>query len=256
PIPAKSAPQTCPGSLFRPPSAPRVLGAPTAMARPSSLAEGIICPTPAGLVNRYQSALFYPASKHTGLKVADDSECRPPSGRRIRVYNFATEGYQLDDPSKLGPTYVWKNIPAYVGSIYLNAVDGAAAGMIIRRPDGVWEGTTARNGLDRSWWHNTGFLLLPITSEHRWVDATDGDVPNGCNPLVGGYDGSGGVLHYAMRDTPSGPVLGVAGKSMVKAGGGTGGAAFTPPDHFASQDSFLSSTLAIASGYKILCWNF
>ncbi|KAK4046287.1 hypothetical protein OIO90_006613, partial [Microbotryomycetes sp. JL221] len=193
--------------------------------------------------------VVYPGERAYFIE-SDGSGCRPPSGWRVKIGNIGVDAYKLSDTSKLGPTFGWKGIQSYVGTVSMEYWVRALPGMVTKLSNGQWEAMAPNPVKDRYWWYNTViFDVLPMTNEYRWMDAANGDIPNGCIPIFAGYDENNAPLHHALRDTPSGPVLGMAGKSL-------GGAAFTPPDHFDSEDSFLKSTLPIGSGYRILCWNF
>lgn len=84
--------------------------------------------------------------------------------------------------------------------------------------------------------HKGRYDILPVTNEMEWVPASRGQVPNGRQPVEGGYE-SGNKMYHAFAT-----VQGI--KTPGKTGGGLGGA----------NIPFGGEEHVFTDGYSILCW--
>ncbi|KAK4046562.1 hypothetical protein OIO90_006529 [Microbotryomycetes sp. JL221] len=181
---------------------------------------------------------------------SDIRGCRPPAGlERIQIRS-TNDLYKLNDLSKLGTPLVWRDNPYYLATLMSFGETTASPGTVTQFGTD-WFAVSASQSANKAFASSPYFDLLPITNAMRWVDAFNGDIPEGCSPIVGGYDANGNNVYHALRDTPQGPLAGQAGKFLSRLDGGQGGAAFMPPD---GNLNAIDTTKAMADGYKILCW--
>ncbi|KAK4046483.1 hypothetical protein OIO90_006554 [Microbotryomycetes sp. JL221] len=149
-----------------------------------------------------------------------------PAGIRLPVrYGRLGNVEKLDTSVKTGQR------PSYVATVLFNAGQHAQPGKL---ESGV--ATAGYGGLAVK---GPFFDVLEITSDMRWVTASGGTVPTGCDPIRGGYEANLEPLYHALAKFGNNYIAGKTGPSLTPYGGAT----FAWQGGEANRDS----------GYEILC---
>ncbi|KAK4049295.1 hypothetical protein OIV83_004232 [Microbotryomycetes sp. JL201] len=155
--------------------------------------------------------------------------CVSPYGNRVAIRNGV-----LGDQTRFGPS-LDPDSPLYIATLILGGdlyVPGSLS-------DSISSGSAeAPYGGARQTSNN--FDLLPFTSDMRWVDATRGQTPAGCIPVVGGQEGYD-VVYHGRKIYDNRVTLGKCGAYLTQ----YGGAFFSPG----------SDEIAAGDDYQMLCWN-
>ncbi|KAK4049303.1 hypothetical protein OIV83_004240 [Microbotryomycetes sp. JL201] len=155
--------------------------------------------------------------------------CVPPEAKKVIIRDG-----DLGDQTRFGPS-LDPNSPLYIATVLVQD-DYVVPGSL---SDFISSGSAqAPLGGDRKTSNN--FNLLPFTEDMSWVDASGGQTPAGCTPIVGGVETDNTIYHG--RAIYNGAVtLGKCGGYLAQ----FGGEFFAP----GAQEGGASS------GYQMSCWN-